>query len=276
MRSQNIGPGRLLTYINNDIEPTINILRSHYKNDSTFKAYLNILAVITSHLTTLNKSVYQILTKTNIFINKTVEKKRKDNIISDENKNKIIDLDESKILKNIQKLDDIKERLIFGLYTLQPARRLEYRNVILTTETDAQKLNNNKTNYLIISTTPKQLIFNNYKTYKTYGQQIINIENEYLNNMIDEYIKTYDLKPKDYLFYVDTRKYRKPAENAFSETISNIFKNVYGVPICNKYIRVSWSIYIHDLKISANKKEVLINMMAHSYSESQQKYYKLV
>ena len=58
-----------MPYINNDIEPTINTLRTHYKNDNTFKNYINILVVITSHLRTLNKSVYQTLTKLNIYLN---------------------------------------------------------------------------------------------------------------------------------------------------------------------------------------------------------------
>ena len=58
-----------MTCINNDIEPTINTLRENYKNDNSFKTYLNILVVITSHLTSLNKSVYQTLTKLNIYMN---------------------------------------------------------------------------------------------------------------------------------------------------------------------------------------------------------------
>ena len=65
-----------MTYINNDIEPTIAKLREHYKNDNSFKSYINILAVITSHFKTLDKQIYQTLTKTNIFVNQQVQEVR--------------------------------------------------------------------------------------------------------------------------------------------------------------------------------------------------------
>ncbi len=51
-----------------DIEPTIQTLRSNYPNDNSFKSYLNILTVITSHLPSL-KDNYQPLTKLNINVN---------------------------------------------------------------------------------------------------------------------------------------------------------------------------------------------------------------
>jgi hypothetical protein len=46
-----------MSYINNDIEPTIQTLRTLYTNDNSFKSYINVLAVITSHFKTLNKTV---------------------------------------------------------------------------------------------------------------------------------------------------------------------------------------------------------------------------
>jgi dephospho-CoA kinase len=63
---------------------------------------LNILVVITSHLKTLNKSVYQTLTKLNIYINKQVQDKRKENILDEGDEGKIINLDQPEILTNIQ------------------------------------------------------------------------------------------------------------------------------------------------------------------------------
>ena len=176
-----------MTYINNDIEPTINQLRAHYKNDNTFKSYINILAVITSHLKTLNKSVYQTLTKTNIYINKQVQEKRKENAIEEGDEDKIIDLDKTIILKNLNKIDNIKDKLIYALYTLFPARREEWRLSKITTETNKEKLKDPVNNYLILSN-PKRIIFNNYKTYKKYKQQDFIIEDKDLNNIIDEYI----------------------------------------------------------------------------------------
>ncbi len=55
--------------------------------------------------------------------------------------------------------------------------------MIITTETDPQKLN------------PLQLVYNKYKTYKTFWQQIID-----LSDILKHYIKHYKLKEKNYLF----------------------------------------------------------------------------
>ncbi len=50
--------------------------------------------------------------------------------------------DENKyiILKNINSLSNIKDRLIFAVFTLQPARRLDWREVVWTTETNKKEL----------------------------------------------------------------------------------------------------------------------------------------
>jgi hypothetical protein len=144
--------------------------------------------------------------------------------------------------------------------------------VILTTETDYKKLESKCDNYLIISTYPKKIVFNNYKTYKTYGQQIFDIDDEDLNNIMDSYIKLNDLKPNDYLFHLKREVINEPT---FSKKISNVFKKVYGFPISIRYIRMSWSTYINNQNISIKKKKILIEMMGHSYTESQ-KYFKLL
>jgi hypothetical protein len=61
-----------------DITSTIETLRTEYYNDSSFKTYLNVLVVKTSHLPTL-KDNDQILTKLNININNAVQDKRDEN-----------------------------------------------------------------------------------------------------------------------------------------------------------------------------------------------------
>jgi hypothetical protein len=74
-----------------------------------------------------------------------------------------------------------------------------------TTETNKEKLKDPINNHLILSN-PKRVIFNKYKTYKTYGQQDFNIDNKDLNNIIDEYIYFKGLKNNDYLFHLDRDK----------------------------------------------------------------------
>jgi len=137
----------------NDIEPTIETLRADYPNDNSFKSYLNVLTVITSHLPSL-KDNYQTLTKLNINVNKAVQDLRDENRLEDYDKDKIIDLDRNLFFKNLNLLSNIKDKLIFAIYTLHPARRLDWRHVVLTTETDKKELEDDDSMFLSI--TPKE------------------------------------------------------------------------------------------------------------------------
>lgn len=262
-----------MKYINNDIEPTINALRQHYKNDNTFRNYINILVVITSHLKTLNKSIYQTLTKLNIYLTKQYQDKRKDNEIEDTDKDKIIDLDKSTILKNLNKLNNVKDRLIYGLYTLFAARREEWRLTKITSQTDKEELKDPLNNYLILSN-PKQIIFNNYKTNKTHGQQHFNILDTDLNNIIDEYILNNDLSDGDYLFSLKCNKNKVISQPNFSHLISDVFFKVYNIPISVRFIRMSHITYHLSKNPTIKQMEILAFQMAHGLEE-QGKYRKI-
>lgn len=263
-----------MIYINNNIEPTINTLREKYKNDNTLKSYINVLSVITSHLKTLNKDVYQTLTKLNIYLNKKIQEKRKENAIEEGEEEKIIDLDKTIILKNLKKLTNIKERLIYALYALFPARREEWRLTKITTETNKEKLKDPVNNYLILSN-PKRIIFNNYKTYKKYKQQDFNIDDKDLNNIIDEYIFSNGLKNNDYLFSLERDKREIISQPNFSKLISDVFKKIYDIPISIRFIRISWVSDLLNKNPTIKQMEKLADYMAHS-PEEQGKYKKIL
>jgi len=263
-----------MTYINNDIEPTINTLRENYKNDNSFKTYLNILVVITSHLTSLNKSVYQTLTKLNIYMNKKIQDKRKENKLDEGDEGKIINLDLTEILTNIEKLKNIKDKLIYGLYTLFPARREEWRFTKLTTETNKDKLIHPVNNYLILSN-PKRVIFNNYKTSKTYGQQDFQIDDRNLNNILDAYITSNKLEEKDYLFGLDRNKKEIISQPNFSKLISNVFFKVHNIPISLRFLRMSHISRLLKTNPTIKQMETLAFYMANSVEE-QRKYNKIL
>jgi hypothetical protein len=261
-----------MDYFKTDIEPTIQKLRTHYTNDNSFKNYMNILVVISSHLKSLNKSVYQTLTKTNIFMNNEIQSKRELNEVAPEDEGKIISLDKDDVYKNIEGLDKIDDRLIYALYTLMPARRLEWRSVKLTAETNINKLND--VNYLIASTTPKQIVFNDYKTYKAYGKQILNIPAD-LDEIINRYIHIRQLKHNDYLFSLLRNKQEYPGESNFSAKVSSIFKKVYGIPISIRFIRMSWVSHLMQTNPSTKLMKEMAYYMAHSTQE-QSKYNKIL
>lgn len=255
-----------MPYINNDIEPTINTLRTHYKNDNTFKTYLNILVVITSHLKTLNKSVYQTLTKLNIYLNEVITDKRKENKINKEDENKIIDLEPSSIITNINKLDNINDKIIYALYSLFPARRLEWRlTKIIFDETT--NINDVKYNYLILKDGKYEIIFNNYKTATTYGRQIFKIDNNELTNILNDYIIKSKLLNNDFLFSLKTNKKKEISQSNFSYLISNVFKKVYNIPISIRFIRMSHITSYLSKNPTIKEMELLAYMMGHSKEE---------
>jgi hypothetical protein len=256
-----------MNYINDDIEPTIQKLRSHYHNDSSFSNYINILTVITSHFKDL-KSTYQILAKINIKTNQDIQTIRADNLVAKEDEDKVINLDRDTIIKNLKKLTNITDMLIYGVYTLFPARRLEWRNVRITTEKNPDKLKDEDTNFLIVSTTPKQIIFNNHKTSKTYGHQVFTIEDEMLDALIDKYIAINGLSNEDYLFSLQRNKKEVINEANFSNKVGSVFKKIYSIPITIRFLRISWCTYIHSQNLSVNELKRYAYMMAHSTSES--------
>jgi hypothetical protein len=263
-----------MTYINNDIEPTIQALRTHYKNDNTFKNYINILVVITSHLKTFNKSIYQTLTKINIFLNNEIQEKRKDNEIEEADKDKIIDLDKSAIITNINKLSNIDDKLIYALYSLFPARRLEWRltKIILDETTN---INDVKYNYLILKDGIYQIIFNNYKTATTYGRQIFNIDNDELTNILNDYIIKSKLLNGDFLFSLKTNKKKEISQSNFSSLISNVFFKVYNIHITIRFLRISHITYILNKNPTIKEMEILAYKMGHGLEE-QGKYKKIL
>lgn len=258
----------------NDIEPTILTLRENYQNDNSFKSYVNALTVITSHLPSL-KDNYQILTKLNINLNKAVQDIREENKLEDYEKDKIIDLGRDVILKKLDLLPNIKDKVIFAVYTLQPARRLDWRYVVLTTETDEKELEDPNLNFLSISPKERKVIFNNYKTDIKYGQQVFKLTDPELNKLIDIYIKIKKLKEGDYLFSLETDKQRPISQSNFSKKIEEVFYKVYKEPISVRFLRMSWISGL--MKTNPTKKEMreLANLMAHS-TEEQSKYNKIL
>ena len=269
----NINEKKLLSemdYINNDIQPTIEKLRAHYKNDNSFKGYLLTLTVIASHLKTLNRDVHQTLSKSAIYINKAIQDEREDNIIDKEDEGKLIDLSRDIVLKKLNELTNIEDKLIFALYTLMPARRLDWRLVKLTL---SLRVKDDDDNYLILSK-PKKVVFNNYKTRTAYGQQSFDITDSVLNDIIDKYISEKNVKPGEYLFHLQ-RDHRETINGSlFSTKVSKVFKKLYGKPISVRFLRMSH--VSHFLKQNRSLKDMkdFAYKMGHSTDE-QQRYKKL-
>lgn len=255
----------------NDIEKTITTIRNKYPADNSFKSYLVPLAVVLSHIQKLNNN-YQILTKVAKNINEGIQNIRMDNVLPKEDQKKIInDMDEKILMKNVNKLIDIKEKLIYGIYTLFPTRREDdYRLMRITYNIRAEDADDNYNYLQILKNGKMKFIFNEYKTNKTYKQQIYNVP-ENLTKIFNSYINQNSLKELDYLFYSNNDKRDKMGQSNFSQKISATFKKIYDIPININYIRKSYSNHIHKIayenRLSTKEEQKLIEMMAHSIQE---------
>ena len=244
-----------------DVDETINKIRTKYKTDNTFNRYINILSVISSHFEDLN-AVHQVYSGVAKETKMKIEDKREENTLEEYEKDKIILVGEDEFFNNHNKLDKIEDILIYALYLLFPSRRLDYRNMILTKEEDTDELN--EINYLIIADNMK-FVFNDYKTSKTYKKQIFNVPIN-LKNVIKKYISIKGLNDGDLLFATDKKKII--SEGNFSQKISNVFKKVYDIPICVRYLRMSWVSNLYRTNPTAKQIKELALKMSHSAEES--------
>ncbi len=242
-----------------------------YPNKNTLKSnlipYVNLLGVMKQYIKRY-ENIYQLLSRTLIDINKDYEKVRDDNYVSDEDKNKYItDFTYDTIQKNLNKLNDEFDKVIYALYIMIPARRLEYANVYLINKNGKIKdYNKNYLYYFNGASNPIYFVFNEYKTSRSMGQQKIDVIPE-LNVVLKNYIKKNKLKNGDKLLDV--------SENYLSKHIKRVFSFVYEEDVNLNIIRRSWATHINNMQISNNEKKELTNQMAHSYEQSQ-KYKKLL
>lgn len=243
-----------------DADGTMNKIRTKYKNDNTFNTYINVLSVISSHFEDLTE-LHQVYSRVAKETKMKIREKREENEVEEYEKDKIISVGIEEFNKNVEKLDKIDDILIYALYLLFPARRLEYRKTILTKENDPDKLN--EMNYLIIP--QMTFIFNDYKTKKTYNKQVFQVPND-LKNVINKYVSLKGLNEGDLLFATEKKKII--SESNFSQKISNVFKNIYCVPICVRYLRMSWVSNLYRTNPTAKQIKELAFKMTHSADEA--------
>ena len=169
-------------------------------------------------------------------IYKQASVKGRQNITVDDEKNELTEKEKANMLpwpvfeKVTNKIKNIDDKTLIGIYTLTNPRRLEYSNMRLAREKTKQDEN---TNYLLLTSSgvPKTFVFNNYKTKTTYGTQIITIPT-LLSKLLKEYIKGKGLKNQDSLF-------------------PDITSNKFGVRLTEVFLKYT-------------KKHVTLNTLRHS------------
>ena len=254
-----------MSYINFDkVSCFVEFLKQFYENSQTISTYLYPYAIISSYFDKYAKS-YQYLTKVRRVLDGVYNDTRDKNIITDPTK--VISYKPEDITKKLEEIENIKEKLIVALYMLIIPRRGEMTSVILTDIEDITKLNDK--NYLITAKTGYKFVFNDYKTSKTYGQQVVEVPKA-LKKIIDNYTRTYYIKLKNYLFPIinDSKNHITLAN--FTALISTVFTNVYKTPITLNDIRMSASTYNDAQNNSLEDDKIFAKAMGHSYMVDKQ------
>jgi len=254
-----------MSYINFEKVPCfIEFLKLNYENAITISTYIAPFAIITSYFDKYAKS-YQYLTKVRKVLDNVYNDTRDKNIITDPSK--VISFKPADIKKTIHLIDNIKDKLIVGLYLYITPRRGEMCSVILTDITDITKLTDK--NYLIIDKNKYKFVFNVYKTFKTYGQQVVDVPKE-LKTIIDKYKKTYYIPNNNYLFLIPDDASNHITQANFISLISTVFTKVYKTPITLNDIRMSASSYNDSLNKSLEDDKIFASKMQHSYLTDKQ------
>lgn len=186
---------------------------------------------------------------------KEYDNERCKNKLNDKEKNNWIDWED--VLKIRDELKKLKQKLILGLYTYQPPRRLvDYSEMYYVNNFNAIIEEKNK-NYCVGCHT---FIFNRYKTFKTYGRQEINIDDN-LSKLIKRYVRKYKIEDRELLV----------GDMNIAQILKHIFDKNVGVNI----LRKSYLSWICKPQISELEKQDIATLMAHSVKEAS-RYMKIV
>ena len=177
-------------------------------------------------------------------------------------------------------LDNDLDKVIVARYGLQPPRRFDFQYMKMT-EDDPSMLTNKDYNYLVMSSgKPSLFVYNNYKTYNKYKQQVIPVA-ESVPYLL-KYIKSAKLMPivgqlGRYLFGSNENTEQN---GNFGTKLKDVFYTMYGEEITSRWIRVSVSTWINGVSKNGVKKNLKIRKdfaenMAHSSALSQQ-YEKII
>ena len=244
-----------------NIDNFIQYMKDTYTNSNTLQTYILPYIIITSYISKYKIS-YQILSKLNKQCSTIYSNERDKNIITDNNK--IISYNPIKIdemLADNTNFNNSKSKLIFGLYTILITRRLEMASVILTDNTNIDELND--TNYLIIDKDGYTLVFNQYKTFKSFGKNIVSIPTS-LKLLIDKYCFDFDIIIGSPLFTTNADKTIPISNLSFGKLLSKVFTTIYNTHLSLNNLRMSCSTYHNSLNLSLEENKRFANAMCHN------------
>lgn len=149
------------------------------------------------------------------------------------------------------------EKMILGLYYLQPPRRLDYINMIVTDELEPADKDHN---YLVVRPKMMKMIFNTYKTSRTYGQQVFKVGKD-LRGILKDHVKV-----GEYLLVNDNSG--KPYTDAqFSQYLSRLTKKLVGKEASATAFRHAFIAHFLKSNPTTDQRKATSLQMGHNVSE---------
>ena len=181
-------------------------------------------------------------------------------------KSRVLTYDKLDKLTELQ-YNHLLKYVVLSLYILMEPRRNEYKNTYLIKKYD-DKLSDN---YNYISLDDKEFIFNQFKTKKKYGQQIIKFNND-LYDVIKLYLKFHPLNKNDnsynipFLVYYDGKPFKDV--NSITRILSSVHDGLGSSLIRHIYLSYKYN------DVNKEKEDTALKM-AHSI-ETQNNYMKTI
>ena len=256
---------------NNNIKKTIKLIATkEFKLNNvigTFIKRINVLINILSRIDYLENftNSYNIISNISSYAKQKNEDNNKLSLPSLDKNGKVKYFDfgnKDEKFSNLEKLENNKEKAMLSYYLLQPPRRrldIQYLKLIKNTD----DINSDEDNYLTIDESGKlkEFIYNNYKTFESYGQYRIKINSD-LNKYFSNHIDKSKIKINDYIFNDDGNIIDG---EILSKMISDLMYKSYGVYMSITDIRNNATTHILTKKnISRKDKEKFHFDMGHS------------
>jgi len=236
-------------------------------NYQTQKNYINAIIVYLQAVNGDQQIIKTYSDKRDIYGNK-YNKAQESGVISDSQKDNFVTSEEvakmlSLMKKDIQSLSKESSEMSADLNELEQAymmvnlyHRFPIRNDVAGMKSirasDYKKITDNSINYLVIGKSDMKIILNDYKTNKTYGKNIIEVEDLQLKKLLRKYVKE-----KGYGIMFKGRDGKAWSRNMISQILIKysqkyLNKNVGSILLAKAYLSSKY----------ADKKDIYKEMVA--------------
>ena len=242
-------------------DPTkiIEWIKNKYSNLNTQRTKITIMSTMLMMIKNQKKPA-QIYKKEADKLQKQIEAITHKNLSTPKEKLNLLKWTE---IKNIWKDDRIHilDRVLMGLYTVIPPRRIEMGQLLTLTNT-TKNLNKNL-NYLVVhkNSNAKYIFMQKYKTINTYGKVKLVLSNKPdFVKLLQKYIICFDIKIGDPLFPTKKGNYH----SNFSKLLSEVFERNTGKKISVDLLRHSFITDFLSKKRTVEQKKQIAKSLGHS------------